>query len=365
MSKILVVTTAPIFPMNSGYKNSVLGRIDEYVELGHDVVVVQIIMESERNNTDNLVPDKLSGLSFYDVYPSKRTFKKEILSLMTTKTRFEQLYEDVLLRESIERIIDTERPDIVTAESLWALNALPLNSNFVLTCIFHDVVRNFFWEMYKSQPLSLKKIIFLNDAIKIFSREKKLLSRNKINEYIFLTKEDRDWYISNFNFDKKLCKLASNHLLVNKIQREPNYKKPFILIPGSIEFSQNYYGLKWFVKDIYPFINKKIDIFVTGRASVERVHMISADGNFHFTGELNGAQFNKLSSSCICVLAPIITGTGIKIKILEAVQKGIPVITTKFASKGIESALCIYGDKDTDESFITKINDFLNENVKE
>ncbi|HFM4832351.1 TPA: hypothetical protein ACG7N9_004883, partial [Escherichia coli] len=78
-----------------------------------------------------------------------------------------------------------------------------------------------------------------------------------------------------------------------------------------------------------------------------------------FTGELDFSTYNKLSSTCLCVIAPITTGTGIKIKILEAVQKGIPVLTTKFASKGICSDLCFYCEEDTDTNFVNLINSFL------
>lgn len=49
--------------------------------------------------------------------------------------------------------------------------------------------------------------------------------------------------------------------------------------------------------------------------------MLNCGEEITFTGELDFSTYNKLSSTCLCVIAPITTGTGIKIKILEAVQK--------------------------------------------
>ncbi|HAN7296676.1 glycosyltransferase, partial [Escherichia coli] len=143
------------------------------------------------------------------------------------------------------------------------------------------------------------------------------------------------------------------------IKRTINFQTPFLLIPGSIEFSQNFYGLNWFIKNIYPGLNRKIRIVVTGKASDKKIKMLNCGEEITFTGELDFSTYNKLSSTCLCVIAPITTGTGIKIKILEAVQKGIPVLTTKFASKGICSDLCFYCEEDTDTNFVNLINSFL------
>ncbi|HAN7158943.1 glycosyltransferase, partial [Escherichia coli] len=263
------------------------------------------------------------------------------------------------IRDNIKKIIDLEKPSIIIAESIWALQALPIEISARIHCVIHDVATDFFKEMFVSHNEVVRKILFFNDYLKLKITEENIIKRLRVEQFIFLTEEDKCWYKTRYNIDEGCCSLASNHLYVEKIKRTINFQTPFLLIPGSIEFSQNFYGLNWFIKNIYPGLNRKIRIVVTGKASDKKIKMLNCGEEITFTGELDFSTYNKLSSTCLCVIAPITTGTGIKIKILEAVQKGIPVLTTKFASKGICSDLCFYCEEDTDTNFVNLINSFL------
>ncbi|EDP9116596.1 glycosyltransferase, partial [Salmonella enterica subsp. enterica] len=338
-------------PTNNGYKSSVLGRLDEMVALRNKIILVELNFENSINKNDEIISERFKRIKRYKIRCNKRTVVHEIKSLLNIKTRHEQLFSDKNIRNRIEDILEIEKPSIIVVESLWALHALPRDVKGEVRCVIHDVAIDFFREMFKSQRGMLRRLCYLNDYIKLQFTEVNILNRVKVDEFVFLTEEDKEWYQDKYNI-KQLCSLASNHLYVEKIERKINHKTPFLLIPGSIEFAQNYHGLNWFVKNIYPNLNKKIKVIVTGKASQEKIKMLKVRGEIYFSGELDVIKFNELCSACLGVIAPITTGTGIKIKILEAVQKGIPVVTTKFASKGIDSLLCFYGDDNKDSTFI-------------
>jgi glycosyltransferase involved in cell wall biosynthesis len=59
------------------------------------------------------------------------------------------------------------------------------------------------------------------------------------------------------------------------------------------------------------------------------------------------------------LLVPIFSGSGVRIKILEALSMGIPVIGTKIAIQGIYSNACLIAEK-TDE-YIQQI-EYINQN---
>lgn len=359
MTKIVVVSTAPIFPTNNGYKSSVLGRIDELLNEDNEVVLIEINLENVTEKKDELIPTRFNNVQRYEVKKISRSFIAELQILFDIRTRYEQLFSSADIRDNIKKIIDLEKPSIIIAESIWALQALPIEISARIHCVIHDVATDFFKEMFVSHNEVVRKILFFNDYLKLKITEENIIKRLRVEQFIFLTEEDKCWYKTRYNIDECCCSLASNHLYVEKIKRTINFQTPFLLIPGSIEFSQNFYGLNWFIKNIYPGLNRKIRIVVTGKASDKKIKMLNCGEEITFTGELDFSTYNKLSSTCLCVIAPITTGTGIKIKILEAVQKGIPVLTTKFASKGICSDLCFYCEEDTDTNFVNLINSFL------
>lgn len=67
MTKIVVVSTAPIFPTNNGYKSSVLGRIDELLNEGNEVVLIEINLEKVTEKKDELIPTRFNNVQRYEV----------------------------------------------------------------------------------------------------------------------------------------------------------------------------------------------------------------------------------------------------------------------------------------------------------
>uniref|UniRef100_UPI001F4F2FBF glycosyltransferase family 4 protein n=1 Tax=Rosenbergiella metrosideri TaxID=2921185 RepID=UPI001F4F2FBF len=153
---------------------------------------------------------------------------------------------------------------------------------------------------------------------------------------------------------------ASNRLYIPTIKRNVNYVKPFCLYPGSINFSQNFLAIKWFSENVLSNLGIDIDFLITGTADVDKKSKIRTDERLHFLGEVSTDKLSVLYSECICIISPIITGTGIKIKVLEAIEQGIPVVATKKSSNGIfESEHMITSKDDSAEEYLKTLYSFL------
>ncbi|MNS00177.1 hypothetical protein D3C72_314240 [compost metagenome] len=324
-------------------------------------MVAQIDYESTKSHKrhDHIIQD----IRFIDIKPAyKNRIKENFKSVFSLKCRHEQLFSDISIVNNLHAIMKKEKPDVVIAESVWCLQAIG-ELDVEIKLIVHDVVRNFMWEMYISSSGILKKMYFFYDWLRVYFREKKIVNNPRVKEYIFLTEEDKDYYVSKFGIDYTKCKLATNQLSVRKINRNLNEADSFLLFPGSIEFSQNELALKWFCNKVLPEMKCCPKIIVTGRASEKNKKVFERFNVLKFCGEVSLSELDQLYSQCICVIAPIISGTGIKIKTLEAVQMGVPVVTTPFASKGIYSDLCIYGESDTPIEFAKVLTNTISQYI--
>ncbi|EFA8616768.1 hypothetical protein C3G95_002658, partial [Escherichia coli] len=117
MTKIVVVSTAPIFPTNNGYKSSVLGRIDELLNEGNEVVLIEINLEKVTEKKDELIPTRFNNVQRYEVKKISSSFIAELQILFDVRTRYEQLFSSADIRDNIKKIIDLEKPSIIIAES--------------------------------------------------------------------------------------------------------------------------------------------------------------------------------------------------------------------------------------------------------
>ena len=90
-------------------------------------------------------------------------------------------------------------------------------------------------------------------------------------------------------------------------------------------------GLEWFLKEVYPLLGKEIKIVLVGSVT-KAVEIPNADNIevIPFAESLDDIYDN--SKICIC---PMFQGTGMKIKVVEAMAKGIPVVCNERGVDGL------------------------------
>lgn len=118
---------------------------------------------------------------------------------------------------------------------------------------------------------------------------------------------------------------------VNKDQPE------FILFCGSLDYSPNSEGLLWFYTTCWNIIKSQIPgirLLVVG--SGKRSHVLNVmdeDTAVIFTGRVDDVKefYNKAS----VVIVPIKSGSGTRLKVLEAMGLGVPVVSTCKGAEGI------------------------------
>lgn len=99
--------------------------------------------------------------------------------------------------------------------------------------------------------------------------------------------------------------------------------------------SPNVTALKWFVDSVLPHVQRAIpdcEIYVTGANPPVEIQM-HAQGKVRFLGFVQ--DLRSLYARVRTVIAPIQWGAGTKIKTLEALQYGVPVVSTKVGAEGL------------------------------
>jgi GT2 family glycosyltransferase len=100
--------------------------------------------------------------------------------------------------------------------------------------------------------------------------------------------------------------------------------------------SPNADGLRWFAGDVLPLIRKVLPwvrLDVTGGGVPEDVRDL-ADPNIRFVGHVQ--DLSNFYAKHRVVIAPIRFGAGVKVKIIQALQHGVPVVSTSCGAEGID-----------------------------
>ena len=104
---------------------------------------------------------------------------------------------------------------------------------------------------------------------------------------------------------------------------------------GALDWMPNLESLQWFLAEVWPLVNKldsNIEFHVAGNNTPDNIMTIKAH-NVHIHGKVPSAEvFSKNHGVSII---PLLSGSGVRIKLLENGSFGIPTISTTIGAEGV------------------------------
>ena len=253
-------------------------------------------------------------------------------------------------QESFNKILKNNSYDfIIISYACWAplieKNSYLKNAKTIVDT--HDFLTSQFQNTKKFQLGSFfeKEIQLLNlfDKVFVISNEEKYLFSQFISKPIHIITHPLPT-----NFEDK------------------NVTKKYDLIYVASDNSHNVKAAKWFFESVYPKLNPSIKIMVIGKIG-KHFNDFSNVEKIDYVVDLK--PFYNDSKIAIC---PMLSGTGLKIKVIEALSFGLPIVCNE---KGIDGMLnksnngCLVSNDEnefknyiekllTDDSFYQKTKQF-------
>ena len=121
-----------------------------------------------------------------------------------------------------------------------------------------------------------------------------------------------------------------------------------MLFLGSFRHAPNQVALEWFARFVLPLIVEKLPqahLLVAGSDPPPRHALADPAGAVQLLGFVEDIQ--PLFSSCSVFVCPIRSGSGVRVKLLEAFAAGIPVVSTTIGAEGlarVDGGFCALAD---------------------
>lgn len=110
-----------------------------------------------------------------------------------------------------------------------------------------------------------------------------------------------------------------------------------LIYPGALTYYANHDAAAWFVHAVLPrVVARRPDVVfrITGSTDGVNLNGFASASHVHLTGYLDDVR-PTLARSWVCVV-PLRTGGGTRLKILEAMACGVPVVSTSKGAEGLE-----------------------------
>jgi glycosyltransferase involved in cell wall biosynthesis len=122
-------------------------------------------------------------------------------------------------------------------------------------------------------------------------------------------------------------------------ERKTQTNEPIVLFIGTISYQPNKDGIHWFHTKVWPGLKARfpgIKWFIVGRfPSIDVLNLAETDQSIEIHADVVSTQpFLDMADVAIC---PLMTGSGTRLKILEAFSAGVPMVSTHLGAEGIEA----------------------------
>ena len=205
--------------------------------------------------------------------------------------------------------------------------------------------------------------LFRIEALRVKNYEKKIF---QLFDHILVTCLDDLHTIKNHVYNSSVYEIPNGVNFPQKISR--NLKSEIILMVGNFEHSPNSAGILWFYNEVWQMVKNGLSyskLILVGKIPQSLKTIFSDDKDIEITGLVS--NLDPYYEKAGCVIIPIFHLSGMKLKLLEAMAYGIPIVSTPTGAIGFED-IDVITVASTPKSFAEAILSILtshNKNEKE
>lgn len=333
--KILLLCNKPPFPASEGGPMAMNSIITGLLEAGHQVKILAV--NSEKYNVkESDIPEeykKKTDIGLIDIDLTIRPLKA-LRNLLTRKSYHVERFISEEFKGKLTEILEREQFDVVQLEMLFMapyVETIRRHSKAMIVLRAHNVEHKI-WERIAKETKTPLKRWYLNHLAKTL-KEYELNALDTVDGIAAITRKDAAFF-------RKYCSkpVIDIPFGVYPEQFTPKYEiegKPTFYHIGSMNWMPNEEGIRWFIDEVLPKTVEKVPDFVYHLAGRSMPEWLTTMKNPHvdIIGEVPDAK--AFVANHDVAIVPLLSGSGIRIKIIESMALGKTVITTRVGAEGI------------------------------
>lgn len=315
----------------------VCNTIKGLVALGHEVSLVALNAKkyngSEQVATDDLL-EKINYTSYnIDISIS---MLDGMINLFRKKSNDIDKYYDAGFEKLLIRELRKNAYDIVQFEGLFVtpyLSAIRKNSKAKLVYRSHNIEHQV-WQRLAQQKSDLFKKWYLSLLARRV-KDYELQQLNKVDAIAAFTAEDKNTILSyGTTIPVEIFPVG-----IDLTQYKPDFSKtefPSLFFLGSLDWLPNREGIEWFIDNFHKDLTDgdlRVKFYVAGHNIPERFDDYEVMGKIFIQGEVDDA-FEFVNSKSIMIV-PLLSGGGMRVKIVEGMAMQKCIISTSLGAEGI------------------------------
>ena len=263
------------------------------------------------------------------------------------------------MASKLEHILKHETFDIIHLESIYVTPYLDVIRKFSKAKVvirMHNIEHQIWERLADNESNPVMQMVYRVNKKQLERVENTILK--KMDGYMTISDPDFQYFhktavavpgvVIPFGIDMENYELEDDYIASDK---------PSLCHIGSMNWSPNMEGIEWFLDDVWPLIHEahpELQFTVAGHGTPDKL-LQRQDPNVRFVGAVPNANEFMLDHDMMIV--PLLSGSGVRVKIVEAMALGRVVITTSVGAEGlaVENGKHLF-IADTPEEFLSIID---------
>jgi glycosyltransferase involved in cell wall biosynthesis len=350
---LLILSHKPPYPIIDGGCHAMDRFVRDLIKTFPASKIQYLCIATQKHpfKADEIPKDFGANISFSSVEISTRINPwAAFLHVLQNKSYHISRFKQSAILNKIKAITKKERLDFIFFESIFCgayideINELS-NARKILRA--HNV-EHLIWKKLASNSKNPLKRWYLNHLSKTLQTfELDFISKN---DHVFsIAPSDNDYF-------KKQGIEQANYIPVSMQGRDSKELKAHsICFLGAYNWMPNKEGLLWFANEIFPILQEKHPTLLLHAAGSfsEEINVLKNKKQIVLHGFVPSSK--SFISTHGIFIAPILSGSGIKMKVLEAMSLGAPCVVSQHAAEGLDLPELIPVCKNN-QDFITQVS---------
>jgi polysaccharide biosynthesis protein PslH len=364
--RILQLCNKVVYPPKDGGAIGIFNYTKAFSALGNTVTMLAMNTSKHPYEIKNLPADvkKIADWRTVDVDNAVKAIPALITLLQNRSYNLERFISRQFNDALIELLHEKEF-ELIQLEGLYLspyVETIRTFSEAIIVMRSHNIEHEIWQRSAENEKTFLKRIY-----LKVLAKQLRNYEISRLNKYDLVTSvTERDAQMLK-SFGCRLpihvCPAPYDETVLRPDKTQMQFPSLFFI--GALDWGPNIEGLHWFLNNVWSDLHKRypdLKFYIAGR-NMQLAQLPSPwrrDGSVVAVGEVESA-YDFMNSKGIMIV-PLLSGSGIRVKIIEGMALGKTIVTTSLGAEGIP---CKDGHNiliaDTPRAFADKISKCLNE----
>lgn len=334
--RILQICNKAPYPANDGSSIAIYNLASGLIENDVDLTLLTINTKKHFKPDDSVPVDFKQKINYKSIYKNTNpTALGAFINLFSSHSYFVSRFYFKEFETVLSDILSKQKFDIIQLEGVFMgvyIPSIKKYSNAKVILRAHNIEHQIWSRHLKSEKNPLKKIYLQiqNNRLKKF--ELKII--NTVNAVVTITEID-EANIKLINPKKQtFTSVTGINLTEYKFADKPQYPNTLFHF-ASMDWLPNEEAVTWFIEKVWPNViskNPNTRLVLAGRGMPQKFKKMASD-TITIIEKVNSSS--AFYHQYDIMLVPLLSGSGLRIKLVEGLAYGKAIITTSIGAEGI------------------------------